>query len=132
MKIAVITDDFKTISAHFGRAEYYQVFTVEDGKIIGKEPRPKAYHGQFGEHEGSMHQAGEGHGSSPAAENRHASMMDPIRDCEVLLAGGMGTGAHNSLTARNIHPILTDIQDIQQAVEAYLAGKIVDHMEWLH
>jgi len=132
MKIAVITDDFNTISAHFGRAEYYQVFTVEDGQVIGIEPRPKAYHGQFGEHEGAMHQAGEGHGSSPAAENRHASMMDPIADCEVLLAGGMGNGAHNALTARGIHPILTDILEIRPAVDAYLAGKMTDHPEWLH
>ncbi|TSA47430.1 MAG: dinitrogenase iron-molybdenum cofactor biosynthesis protein [Chloroflexi bacterium] len=132
MKIAVITDDFKTISAHFGRAQHYVVFTVEGGKITGQETRSKANHNQFGDHEGSMHQSGEGHGSGPAAEQRHASMMDPIMDCEALLAGGMGMGAHNALTARGIHPILTDIQEIQPAVDAYLAGKIVDHMEWLH
>jgi len=28
MKIAVGTDDEKTISAHFGRAQYYLVFTL--------------------------------------------------------------------------------------------------------
>ena len=32
MKIAVVTDDHQTISAHFGRAMYYEVFTVVDGK----------------------------------------------------------------------------------------------------
>jgi predicted Fe-Mo cluster-binding NifX family protein len=41
MKIAVITDDMKTISAHFGRAQYYLVFTVENGKIIAPESHPK-------------------------------------------------------------------------------------------
>ena len=47
MKIAVVTHDEKTISAHFGRAQYYVVFTVDDGKITGQETRPKANHSQF-------------------------------------------------------------------------------------
>lgn len=132
MKIAVITDDLKTISAHFGRAQYYQVFDVTDKKINHIETRSKANHNHFKDQEASMHQHGEGHGSSPEAENRHASMMDPIQDCEILLAGGMGRGAFSSLAARNIRAILTDIRDIQAAVEAFIDGKIVDHSEWLH
>jgi len=39
MKIAVISDDGKTISRHFGRAPYYLVLTVEDGKIVAREQR---------------------------------------------------------------------------------------------
>jgi predicted Fe-Mo cluster-binding NifX family protein len=132
MKIAVITDDFKTISAHFGRAEYYQVFTVEDGQITAKEQRPKANHSQFAGQEQHLHQAGEGHGTDPVAQHHHGAMMDPISDCQVLLARGMGTGAHNALTARGIKPVLTDIQEIEPAVKAFIAGKMVDHPEWLH
>ena len=37
MKIAVVTDDHMTICAHFGRAVYYEVFTISDGKIAGRE-----------------------------------------------------------------------------------------------
>lgn len=36
MKIAVVTDDHKTISAHFGRAQNFVVFTVEDNKVVKK------------------------------------------------------------------------------------------------
>ena len=36
MKIAVITDDERTISQHFGRAPYYVVVTIEDGKIVDR------------------------------------------------------------------------------------------------
>lgn len=132
MKIAVITDDFKTISAHFGRAQHYQVFTVENGKVIAQENRSKANHSQFAEQELHTHQPGEAHGSDPASQHRHGTMMDTITDCQVLLARGMGTGAHNALTGRGIQPIITDIQEIQLAVEAYLAGNIVDHVERLH
>lgn len=132
MKIAVITDDFKTISAHFGRAQHYVVFSVEEGKITGQETHSKANHSQFGDHEGSMHQSGEGHGSNPAAESRHASMLAPISGCDVLLAGGMGQGAYTSLIMAGIHPILTDILEIDLAVKAYIDGTLIDHPEWLH
>jgi predicted Fe-Mo cluster-binding NifX family protein len=59
-------------------------------------------------------------------------MVDSIRDCEILLARGMGQGANNSLRENNIKPVLTDIQDIQEAVEAYLSGKLVENLARLH
>ena len=35
MKIAAVSDDGTTISQHFGRAPFYVVVTVEDGRIVG-------------------------------------------------------------------------------------------------
>lgn len=131
MKIAVVTDDNETISQHFGRAHFYLVYTVSDGKITGKETLPKPGHDQFaGEHHGEHH--GEEHGQGPHAEARHGSMMDSISDCKVLIARGMGMGARNSLEARNIKAFITDIPVAQAAVEAYLAGTLQDHPELLH
>jgi predicted Fe-Mo cluster-binding NifX family protein len=127
-KIAVVTDDHKTISAHFGRATYYEVFTVEGGKVIAREARDKPGHNQFG---GEPHHHEE-HGHGPGAEDRHARMMGVISDCQVLLGGGMGMGAYDSLKRSGIQPILTDIQGIEQAIQSYLDGKLIDHPEWLH
>jgi predicted Fe-Mo cluster-binding NifX family protein len=131
MKIAVVTDDKETISQHFGRAQFYLVYTIADGKISSLETRPKPGHDQFaGEHHSEHH--GEGHGSSPHAEARHGTMMEAINDCQVLIARGMGMGARNSLQARKITSFITDIQMVQAAVEAYLAGTLQDHPELLH
>jgi predicted Fe-Mo cluster-binding NifX family protein len=131
MKIAVVTDDEKTISAHFGRAQYYVVFTVEDSKVTGQETRPKANHSQFSdEHHHGEH--GDSHGMDPQSQHRHGMMMDTINDCQVLLARGMGQGAHQSLIARGIKPVLTDIQNIQEAVDAYLAGTLLENLQRLH
>ena len=47
MKIAAITDDGQTISQHFGRAPYYVVVTVEDGKVVQHEQREKLGHSHF-------------------------------------------------------------------------------------
>lgn len=41
MKIAVIADDKKTISRHFGRVIYYAVLTIENGEILQREVREK-------------------------------------------------------------------------------------------
>ena len=131
MKIAVVTDDEKTISAHFGRAQYYVVFTVEDGTVAARETRPKANHSQFADdHHHGEH--GDSHGMDPGSQHRHGAMMETISDCQVLLARGMGQGAHYSLKERGIRPVLTDIQDMQEAVEAYLSGKLIENLGRLH
>jgi predicted Fe-Mo cluster-binding NifX family protein len=131
MKIAVVTDDQKTISAHFGRAQYYLVFSVEEGKISGVESRPKTFHGQPGGPEHHASDSGQ-HGNDPQAASVHADMLAPIADCNVLLARGMGQGAHDSMLQRNIRPIITEVVDARTAVETYLAGSLVDHPEKLH
>jgi predicted Fe-Mo cluster-binding NifX family protein len=59
-------------------------------------------------------------------------MAAAIADCQVLLARGMGAGAYESMRQSGIRPIITDIASIDEAVQAYLAGRLVDHTEWLH
>jgi hypothetical protein len=41
-------------------------------------------------------------------------------------------GAYESMKARNIRPVVTDIADIDEAVLTYAKGQIVDHIEKLH
>jgi hypothetical protein len=43
----------------------------------------------------------------------------------------LGLGARNAFKARGIESIITDILDVQQVLEAYLTGGIVDHPEKL-
>jgi predicted Fe-Mo cluster-binding NifX family protein len=133
MKIAAITDDGKTISQHFGRAMHYLVVTVEDGQITDRELRDKMGHSHFANephHQGEVH--GQQHGFDAAAQDRHARMAQSIADCQVLLCRGMGAGAYQSMQVQGIRPIVTDIADIEEAVKAYIDGRIIDHTEHLH
>ncbi len=132
MKIAVVTDDGKTITQHFGRALGYLVFTVEDGEIIEKTLREKPGHRQFATepHDENSHEHGHGSGAHSAA--KHTQMLDPIRDCSMVVARGMGTGAYNAIAQANMQPIVTDIQDAEEAVRAHISGSLVDHPERLH
>ena len=131
MKIAAISDDGVTISQHFGRAPFYVVVTVEEKKIINKETRDKAGHHTFAAHHADV-KPGERHGYDAGAQVRHANMMTTISDCQVVLAGGMGWGAYESLKSQGIETVVTDVKDIEEAVQRYLDGKLENLMERLH
>jgi predicted Fe-Mo cluster-binding NifX family protein len=134
MKIAVITDDGETISQHFGRARYYKVFTVEDGKITGSEMRDKMGHHDFASegHDHAHEHDARGSGFGAGADHRHAQMAEAITDCEAIIVRGMGRGAYLSMESANIKPVVSDIPVIEDAVQAYIDGTIVDHTEKLH
>jgi predicted Fe-Mo cluster-binding NifX family protein len=125
MKIAAITDDGKSISQHFGRAAYYLVATVENGEIVQRELRDKLGHAHFqNEPHEAAHEAaheaeapGQPHGFGPASHDRHVRM---------------GAGAYYSMEQRGIRPVVTDIESIEEALQAYIEGRIIDHTEKLH
>ena len=132
MKIAAISDDGVSISQHFGRAEYYVVVTVEEGQVTASETRPKAGHQTFAAQGHPRLGLGERHGYDPGSQAKHQSMAETIADCDVLIAGGMGWGAYESLKGYGIRPIVTDVTDIREAVSRLLAGDLPDLMERLH
>ena len=125
-KIAIVSDDHETISAHFGRALFYEIFTIEAGKVIERKTHTRSSEQLAGMH-GQHNQNGDGH-----HQHDHNAMIDPISDCQVLVAGGMGMGAHISLKEHGIQPVITEIGEIQAAVKAFLAGTLLDHPERLH
>ncbi len=67
-----------------------------------------------------------------SSHQKHGQMAEAIKDCQVLLCGGMGRGAYVSMEAFNIKPVVAGISDIEAAVQAYLDGKLVDQVDRLH
>jgi predicted Fe-Mo cluster-binding NifX family protein len=131
-KVAVITDDGNTISQHFGRAAYYLVATVENGKIVNRELRDKLGHVHFVNQDHAAEQPGQPHGMDSVSHDKHLQMAEAISDCEALLCRGMGMGAYQSMQVRGIRPVVTDIAVIDEAVMAYIDGSIIDQVEKLH
>lgn len=132
MKIAVVSDDKSSISQHFGRAKYYVIYQTKNSKILNREIRTKLVHhnndGQPGfsaEHECD-------HGYGKGAHIRHWGMIEIISDCQAMIAGGMGWGAYESLKKRDIDTVITDVKDMDKAVELYITGKLPNLMQRLH
>lgn len=132
MKIAAVTEDGTTISQHFGRAHLYFVATIEDGKVVKRETRDKAGHHTFGNQAHPETAPGEQHGYDAGAQTRHATMAGTISDCQVLICGGMGRGAYDSMKSYNIEAIVTDVENIEEAIGLYLENKLPNLNERLH
>jgi predicted Fe-Mo cluster-binding NifX family protein len=129
MKIAIVTDDGESISAHFGRARAYAVLTVRNGAVVERELRPKlAPHLDPQRDHGDSDTSHDG----PAAHARHDQMIAPIADCTCLLAGGMGRGAYDRITAAGIRAIVTDLEDPDEAAIACAEGRIENLVDRLH
>jgi predicted Fe-Mo cluster-binding NifX family protein len=131
IKIAVVTDDGITVSQHFGRAQFYEVLSVENGSIIKRERRPKSGH-HTSAHSDHNHDHGASHGFDATSVNKHNQMAETIKDCQVVLARGMGNGAYQGMLQNNIKPIVTDIRTIDEAAQVVINGSIVNHTEKLH
>ncbi len=131
INIAAVTDDGATISQHFGRARFYEVVSLENDKIVKRERREKLGHQNFAQ-EAHHHQPGEQHGLDEHSQDKHVSMAEAIIDCQILLARGMGNGAYQSMLKLNIKPVVTDIKNIDEAVQAVINNSIIDHTEKLH
>ncbi len=137
MRIAIATDDGRTIGRHFGRARMYAVLTVQDGAVTSRQLRDKsaphwlAPDPAHGVPDDGGRGTGE-HGTDPAAAAKHAGMFEAIVDCDCLIAGGMGRGAYDHATAAGIRPIVTSLEDIDQAAIDCAAGRLVDESERLH
>lgn len=137
MRIAVVTDDGKTVSKHFGRAAHFAVLSLEGGQIRDVQMRPNPGRERLDTEAHELRRGSPGavpdcHGAGAAGAAAHQAVAAAIQDCEAVLAGGMSWASRECLAASGIRPIITDIEDVREAAKACAAGTIVDHTEWLH
>jgi len=111
MKIAVPTRG-NVVDDHFGHCEAYTVFTVDENKrIIGSEMLPSP--------------------QGCGCKSNIAGTLQQI-GVSVMLAGNMGGGALNVLTAHGIDVYRGCTGDVHQLTESFLQGKIGDSGEGCH
>jgi len=102
MRIAV-TYDNGNVFQHFGKTENFKVFEVEDNKVVSSE---------------IIGSNGSGHGALAGllADN----------SIDVLICGGISGGAQQALANAGIELCAGASGDVDAAVEAYLAGELVN------
>jgi len=130
-KIAIVTDEGTTVSSHFGRAQFYEVLTFKNGAVVQRERREKFSPHSMSEGEG-QEQGHHDHG------HKHETMLAPIRDCQVVIARGMGDGAYVHLTSEGFTTFLTELHSIDEVANAVTSGNLqhddrrVHHREHTH
>jgi predicted Fe-Mo cluster-binding NifX family protein len=115
MKIAVASDDQKTISEHFGRASGFMVFEIENNTISKQE-----YRENIGKSTGECHSCD------------HDMMIKNIKDCDVVISYGMGQRIYADLLKNNITAIVTDERTVSDAVNQFLKNKLNNRLDRLH
>ena len=127
--IAIATDDGLTVSSHFGRARFYEVVTLSDGKVIQRERREKAGHHTFGSDQGEGRHE---HPHGEESEGRHQTMISPIMDCQAVVVRGMGQGAVEHLRRSNVVPVLTQLHTIDEVIAAVANGSLEHDPRRIH
>ncbi|ACL26174.1 NifB/NifX family molybdenum-iron cluster-binding protein [Chloroflexus aggregans] len=125
MKIAFATDDHHTISPHLGRAQWYEVVTIEQGQVVNREARPKGRHHHHGDEEHDHHHHHHRH-------DAHHWLVEAVSDCQMIVARGMGEPAFQGVQAAGIQAICTPLRTIDEAVQAYVNGTLTHHPERVH
>ncbi len=127
MKIAIASDDGKTISAHFRRTKGFVVLEVEGKKVRNREYRLNTFTGHVrGLH---LHEESE---PIQCHDHHHGPILEALSDCEAVVSNGMGRRIHQDLKDRHIRPFLTGETDVDMAVQLFLEGMISDETERLH
>ena len=118
MKIAVATTDGVSLSQHFGQSKGFVVFEVDGTKIVSSEVRTNQdtpHNEGICNHGGQQHQGAHG----------HQGILGLLRDCSVVLCGGMGAGASQSLQANGLKPVvIPGPRTAHEAATAYVRGDV--------
>ena len=128
MKLAIASNNGTTIQRHFGRTSQYVVVTIEDGQETAREVRTmdsEPQHLQIGHRQ--EHEPGQGN-----HHRRHRSLLSPISDCDVLVAGGMGIPMAQAADASGIHLILSNVRLVDDIVSAYIDDTLEHHPDLAH
>ncbi|HRH81980.1 MAG TPA: NifB/NifX family molybdenum-iron cluster-binding protein [Thiobacillaceae bacterium] len=104
MKIAVTSQNRKSVTGHAGKCRKFWIYEVEGRKLRGKSllelPIEQSFH------------------------ETHGVEAHPLDKVNVLISGGMGAGLRHRLWQRGIDALVTPETDPDRAVAAYLAGSL--------
>ena len=115
MKIAIASDDKNLISHHFGKALGFVVFDIQKDKIVSKSYRENM-----------------GKNSGECGSCNHSTMINNIKDCEVVISYGMGQRIYNDLINSKITPLVTEEDNVEYALKKFLKNQLINRKDKLH
>ena len=115
MKIAIASDNKNLISHHFGKALGFVVFDIQNNKIVSQSYRENI-----------------GKNSGECGSCNHSTMINNIKDCEVVISYGMEQRIYTDLINNKIKPIVTEEDNVEDALKKYLKNKLINREDKLH
>lgn len=122
MKIAIATNDRKSVTGHLGRCRAFMVFEIEGEKIVHNEVRENVFTShRLGEQQHHHHGEGEG--------NCHTRLANGLKDCTYLISSGGGWRVVEDLKKHNITTLFTNEELIDNAVAKFMRGQLKDEVD---
>ncbi len=104
MKIAVTSQNRKTVTGHAGKCRRFWIYDVDNCEVKGRQLIELTIEQSFHE--------------------RHGTGPHPLDDINVLITGGMGDGLQRHLKQTGILAVATGETDPERAVAAWLDGTL--------
>lgn len=115
-KIAVATDDYKTVTGHIGRCNGFIIYELDKNIIVNSEQKENTFtHHKIGEH----HHGGHDH------PHGHARLIDALAGCSHLICTSAGWRVVEDLKNNNIEVVFTDEVDAEGAVQKFVDGTLI-------
>ena len=117
MKIAVTSQNRKTITEHAGKCRKFWIYEIDQENVIDKQllelPLSQSFH-----------------------ERAHSAVVslapNPLDAVDVLIAGSMGWGLQQRLRQKGIVAVATSETDPDLAVSAWLNGSLAEISPHVH
>ncbi len=144
-KIAIPTNNKKDLSKHFGRSKFFAIYNIVDSKVADINYISLPEHDDHDHHHNHDHDHSH-HGNQPmglgmiekgnkgagGGRDFHGDLIELIKDCDVLISGGMGMGMQENLKRTKFKTYLTKIKSIEEAVNSYIDGTLENDNELIH
>jgi predicted Fe-Mo cluster-binding NifX family protein len=116
-RIAVPTDNETHVAPHTGRCRGFAVYDLAEGKATKVEYRPNTFTAHHHSPDSSGQHRHEHHHS-------HDGILSGLRDCQALIAFGMGRRLVDDLHANGFRVFLADTDDVESAALHLASGQL--------
>lgn len=104
MKIAVTSQNRKTITGHAGKCRKFWIYEIGDSEVKSKSLLELPIEQSFHESHGRSH---------------------PLDNVQTLITGGIGQGLVRRLSANGVKGLITSETDPDKAIADYLSGTLI-------
>jgi predicted Fe-Mo cluster-binding NifX family protein len=118
MKLAIATDDFRTVTGHIGRCNGFLIYEIKDSKIKNVEQRDNV----FTNHKMNGHVDKQDH--SHNHRHSHASLVEGLADCSHLICTAAGWRLQEDFSQAGKELIFTNEKSAEEAALKFSNGTL--------
>jgi len=125
MRVAIASDDQKTLAFHLGRCQGFVMVEIEDGKEVKRwyVTNTFAHTHHFGGHGEGHHHGDHGYNHGGQGHN-HQGLLDLLQGVSYVVSRGMGRRLYDDLIRHGYQPFLTRKSSVDEVIKGIASGSL--------